>query len=359
MVGNWPNHGWKGAQEKQEEGGGGVIDLFDALAAQARERFARRRQPRWVDPALATLTHDRFSDPGWIFEPKFDGERCLAFRSGDEVRLLTRNRKQVNDTYPELVDALTAQQAGDFVVDGEVVAFDRGVSSFARLQRRIRLSDPEEARASGVAVYFYVFDVLHADGCDTTGLTLRERKSLLRRLLSFDDPLRYTTHHRAEGEHFWAQACRKGWEGIIAKRADAPYQHGRTSDWQKFKCENAQEFVIGGYTDPRGSRAAFGALLLGYHDAAGDLVYAGKVGKVGTGFDQRTLLRLGRELVRLERPRSAFARGGPPRSGGVHWVEPWLVGEVSFTEWTADGELRHPRFQGLRRDKRPSAVIRE
>jgi bifunctional non-homologous end joining protein LigD len=333
-----------------------VIDMSDALAALTRARTARRRQPRWVDPAFATLTHDRFSDPGWIFEPKFDGERCLAFRSGDDVRLLTRDKKQVNDTYPELVEALTAQQAGDFVVDGEVVAFDRGVTSFARLQRRIQLSDPEEARASGVPVYFYVFDVMHADGYDTTGLTLRERKSLLRRLLSFGDPLRYTTHRRAEGEHFWTQACRKGWEGVIAKRADAPYQHGRTSDWQKFKCENVQEFVIGGFTDPRGSRVGFGALLLGYHDAAGDLVYAGKV---GTGFDQRTLRRLGRELARLERPRPAFERGDPPRSGSVHWVEPRLVGEVSFTEWTAAGELRHPRFQGLRRDKRPSAVVRE
>lgn len=332
------------------------MDLSDALAALARARFASRRQPHWVDPALATLTHDRFSDPGWIFEPKFDGERCLAFRNGDDVRLMTRNKKQVNDTYPELVDALTAQQAGDFVVDGEVVAFDRGVTSFARLQRRIQVSDPDEARASGVPVYFYVFDVLHADGHDTTGLTLRERKSLLRRLLSFDDPLRYTTHRRAEGEHFWDQARQKGWEGVIAKRADAPYQHGRTSDWQKFKCENAQEFVIGGYTDPRGSRVGFGALLLGYHDAAGDLVYAGKV---GTGFDQGTLRRLGPELARLERRRPAFASGDPPRSGGVHWVEPRLIGEVSFTEWTADGALRHPRFQGLRRDKRPSAVVRE
>lgn len=333
-----------------------MIDMSDALAAHARARVSRRRQPHWIDPALATLTHDRFSDPGWIFEPKFDGERCLAFRSGDDVRLLTRDKKRVNDTYPELVEALAAQQAGDFVVDGEVVAFDRGVTSFSRLQRRIRLSDPEAARASGVPVYFYVFDVLHADGCDTTGLTLRERKSLLRRLLSFADPLRYTTHRKAEGERFWAQACRKGWEGIIAKRADAPYQHGRTSDWQKLKCENAQEFVIGGYTDPRGSRVGFGALLLGYHDSDGDLVYAGKV---GTGFDQGTLRLLGGELARLERSRPPFGRGDPPRSGGVHWVEPRLVGEVAFTEWTAAGELRHPRFQGLRRDKRPSAVVRE
>jgi bifunctional non-homologous end joining protein LigD len=313
------------------------------------------RQPRWTEPALATLTHERFSDPDWIFEPKFDGERCLAFRNGAGVRLLTRNKKQVNDTYPELVDALRAQRASDFVIDGEVVAFEHGVTSFARLQHRMQVSDPEQARASGVAVYFYVFDVLHADGRDTTGLPLRGRKNLLRRLLSYADPLRFTTHRNAEGEAYWRQACRKGWEGVIAKRADAPYQHGRTTDWQKFKCENVQEFVIGGYTEPRGSRIGFGALLLGYHDDDGRLVYAGKV---GTGFDNDMLRRLGDELGGLERPKPAYAKGELPRSG-VHWVEPKLVGEVAFTEWTADGELRHPRFQGLRRDKRPSDVVRE
>jgi bifunctional non-homologous end joining protein LigD len=332
-----------------------MIDMFDALAAMARERLARRRPPRWIDPALATLAHDRFSDPGWIFEPKFDGERCLAFRDGAGVRLMTRNKKQVNDTYPELVDALDAQQAAAFVVDGEVVAFDGGVTSFDRLQRRIRLSDPDQARASGVPVYFYVFDVLHADGYDTTGLTLRERKTLLRRLLSFGDPLRYARHRNAEGETYWRLACQRGWEGVIAKRADAPYQHGRTLDWRTFRCENAQEFVIGGYTEPRGSRSGFGALLLGYHDAAGTLVYAGKV---GTGFDEGTLLGLGSELAELERTAPAFEGGSPPRSG-AHWVEPRLVGQVSFTGWTAGGELRGPRFRGLRRDKQPAAVVRE
>ncbi|HEU5161000.1 MAG TPA: hypothetical protein VFU43_28645 [Streptosporangiaceae bacterium] len=211
-----------------------MIDLSDALAAVARERFARRRQPHWVDPALPTVTHDRFSDPGWILEPKLDGQRCLAFRGGDGVRLLTRDREQVNDTYPELVEALGGQRAGDFVVDGEVVAFDRGVTSFARLRRRIELTDPAAARAGRVPVYFYVFDVLHTDGQDTTGLTLRERKSLLRRLLSFADPLRYMPHRRGEGEDCWERARREGWRGIVAKRADAPYQHGRTSDWRRF-----------------------------------------------------------------------------------------------------------------------------
>jgi ATP-dependent DNA ligase len=194
-----------------------VIDLSDAMAALVRERLARRRQPHWVDPALPTPARDRFSGPDWIFEPKFDGERCLAFRDGDGVRLMTRRRVQVNDAYPALVDALAAQNADDFVVDGQVVESADGAD-----------------RAGGEPVCFYVFDVLHSDGCDTTGLTLRERKTLLRRLLSFDDPLRYTDHRDAEGEKYWQQACERGWKGMIAKRADAPYQQGRTPDWLQF-----------------------------------------------------------------------------------------------------------------------------
>ena len=316
-------------------------------------------QPSWVEPALATLTHERFSRPGWIFERKFDGERCLAFRDGDRVSLMTRNRKQVAGTYPEIAEAIGAQQAGDFIVDGEVVAFDGRVTSFARLQQRIGLATPQQARRSGVTVYFYLFDVLYADGRDTTGLPLLERKRILRRLLSFTDPLRFTVHRNTEGEAYWRDACRRRWEGVIAKRAGAPYRHGRTTDWLKFKCENAQELVIGGYTDPQGARSGFGALLLGYHDGQGRLVYAGKV---GTGFDNRTLRELHRELARLERDRPPFSAAGTrvalPRSG-VHWVEPRLVGQVGFTEWTTDWQLRHPRFQGLRRDKDAADVVRE
>jgi bifunctional non-homologous end joining protein LigD len=319
-------------------------------------------QPSWVEPALATLTSERFSRPGWIFERKFDGERCLAFRDGPRVRLMTRNQKVVSGTYPELADGIAAQEAGDFIVDGEIVAFEGRATSFARLQKRIGLSNPEQARRSGVAVFFYLFDVLHADGKDTAALPLLERKRILRGLLSFDDPLRFTVHRNTDGEAYWRQACGRGWEGVIAKRADAPYQHGRTRDWLKFKCENAQELVIGGYTDPEGSRAGFGALLLGYYDRQGKLAYAGKV---GTGFDNKTLRDLHLELARLERDQPPFRGGGVtqarrelPRTR-AHWVEPRLVAQVAFTEWTTDGRLRHPRFRGLRRDKDAAEVIRE
>jgi bifunctional non-homologous end joining protein LigD len=309
----------------------------------------------WVEPELATLTHDRFSDPGWLYERKFDGERCLAIRRGGRVSLLTRNRQQAGGTYPELAEALAAQDAGDFLVDGEVVAFAGKATSFARLQRRLGVRDPGPQLRRAVPVYYYVFDVLRADGADTRHLPLRERKRILRRLLSFGGPLRYTPHRNTDGEAYWAQACRRHWEGVIAKRAGAPYQSGRTRDWLKFKCENSQEFVIGGFTDPQGTRSGLGALLLGYYDANGRLTYAGKV---GTGFDAAALASLRRALGRMERPRPAFARGTLPKSR-VHWVEPKLVGQVAFTEWTGAGQLRHPRYLGLRRDKDPAAVTRE
>jgi DNA ligase D-like protein (predicted ligase) len=312
-------------------------------------------QPSWTDPMLATLSDRRFSDPGWVFEPKLDGERCLAFRNGRQVRLLSRNRKRLNDHYPELAEALAAQEADDFVVDGEVVAFEGGrSSSFARLQRRMQLGDPEAARRSGVAVYLYLFDVLHVLGREVTCLGLRHRKGVLRRLLSFDDHLWFTPHRNADGEAYWRQACRKGWEGVIAKRADAPYAHQRSDDWLKFKCVNQQEFVIGGYTDPKGSRHGFGALLLGCWQGD-DLVYAGKV---GTGFDHELLERLRRRLASLERARPPFSVGRLPNAG-VHWVRPELVAQIGFSEWTEDGQLRHPRFLGLRHDKRPREVVGE
>jgi bifunctional non-homologous end joining protein LigD len=320
-----------------------------------RSQSARPAQPAWLDPQLATLTQDRFSDPAWIFERKLDGERCLTFRDGQRLRLMTRNQLEVTTTYPELADALRAQQAHDFIIDGEVVAFDGNQTRFARLQRRLGIRNPGPELRAEVPVYYYIFDLLWADGRDIRPLPLRERKRLLRGLLSFDDPLRFTEHRDADGEAYWREACAQGWEGVVAKRADAPYQPGRSRDWLKFKCENAQEFIIGGYTDPKGSRTGFGALLLGYYDRDGKLTYAGKV---GTGFDRRTLTSLHETLAATERDRPPFERGVLPRSQ-VHWVEPRLVGQVAFTEWTADGQLRHPRFQGLRRDKDPADVVRE
>jgi DNA ligase D-like protein (predicted ligase) len=303
---------------------------------------------------LAVLTNERFSDPGWIYERKLDGERCLAFRHGGRLRLLSRTRQPLNDTYPELVGPLEAQRSDDFIVDGEIVAFEGRRTSFERLQRRIQLRDPASALRSGVAVFYYLFDILHLEGNDTSALQLRDRKSLLRNALSYGDPLRFLPHRNTEGEALYQDACRRGWEGLIAKRADAPYRHARSDDWLKLKCVNEQEFVIGGWTDPTGTRVGLGALLIGYYDRSA-LRYAGKV---GTGYSQAVLRDLRSRLDRLARAEPPFEHDGLPRSR-VHWVRPELVAQIGFTEVTRDGKLRHPRFLGLRDDKHPREVVLE
>lgn len=312
--------------------------------------------PSWVEPQLATLTHERFSDPEWIFERKLDGERCLAFCGPDGVTLRSRSDHEVTTTFPEIAGALAAQRHGNLIADGEIVAFDGAQTRFGRLQQRLGVASPPQRLLDDFPVYYYVFDVLYADGRDTRELPLTERKRLLAGLIDFRDPLRFTEDRAGDGAAFWRQACLDGWEGLVAKRADAPYLAGRNRNWLKFKCENAQEFVIGGYTDPQRSRVGFGALLLGYYDPDGALVYAGKV---GTGFDNRMLTNLHGMLARMERDSAPFTKGHLPSPRGVHWVTPRLVGEVGFSEWTDDGELRHPRFQGLRDDKDPREVVRE
>lgn len=327
-------------------------NLFDALPPSKRE--AKRRQPSWAAPMTAKVSRKPFSRAGWLYERKLDGERCLAFRNGKKVRLLSRNRKALNGTYPELVDALERQPCEHFIVDGEIVAFEGGRTSFGRLQQRFGIHDPAVARRSGIAVYYYLFDMLHLEGYDLTEVALRHRKSLLKRALSFHDPLRYNAHRAGRGEEYYEAACRKGWEGIMAKRADGPYLHSRSGEWLKFKCSNRQEFVIGGYTDPQGGRIGFGALLIGYYRGK-RLIYAGKV---GTGFNDALLRDLTARLEKIERRAPAFDSGDLP-SRRVHWVAPELVGEVVFTEWTSDGSLRHPSFLGLREDKDAGEVTRE
>jgi DNA ligase D-like protein (predicted ligase) len=319
--------------------------------------------PGWLEPQLATLTRDRFSDPAWIYERKLDGERCLAYRTGGQVLLMTRNRLDVSGTYPEVDEALAAQTSSDFVCDGEIVAFDDAATRFSKLQQRLGVRDPGSELRRRVPVFYYVFDLLYTGGQDIRRRPLLERKELLLEHLSFAGPIRFTEHRQGDGVAYFEEACRQSWEGLIAKRADAPYRAGRSKDWLKFKCENSQELIIGGFTDPQGSRTHFGALLLGYYDQQGRLVYAGKV---GTGFNEATLASLGRSLSELESKEPPFdpallprpSDGGPPRRG-VHWAEPKLVAQVGFTEWTEAGQLRHPRYLGLRDDKDPSAVVRE
>jgi DNA ligase D-like protein (predicted ligase) len=304
--------------------------------------------PRRAEATKATLTTEVFDDPNWIVERKLDGYRCLAFRDGGPVALESRNRLSLNGRYPEIAAVLDDQPCQRFVVDGEVVGLSGGRSSFEALQRR--------GHDRRVKVAFYVFDVLWLDGEDLRDRPLRERKAALRDALRFGEgTVRWTPYRRAhEGERLLAEACRKGWEGLIAKRADSPYAGTRSRDWLKWKCSAEQELVIGGYTAPRGSREDFGALLVGFYD--GDVLrYAGKV---GTGFDARELQALGQRMAALQRPDSPFGAGDPP-ARDTTWVEPELVAQVGFSEWTRDGRLRHPRYLGLRDDKPARDVVRE
>jgi DNA ligase D-like protein (predicted ligase) len=328
--------------------------LLRSLPKDVRAKLKRKRQPSWTAPMLATLTDERFSDPDWIFERKLDGERVLVFRQGKRVRLLSRNKKLLNNTYPELVDAYKKQPNCSFIVDGEVVAFQGRITSFSRLQGRMKLTDPDEARKSRVAIYHYLFDLVFFDGYDTTRLPLRHRKMLLRKALKFRGPLRFSAHRSEKGEKFYKEACKAGLEGLIAKNAESEYVHSRSRDWLKFKCVNKQEVVIGGYTDPKGSRIGFGALLVGYYKGK-QLKYAGMV---GAGYDDELLRDLGKKLRQIEKDDPPFLKNSLPKKN-VHWVKPKLVGQVGFTEWTGQGKLRHARFKGLRRDKKPKDVVRE
>jgi DNA ligase D-like protein (predicted ligase) len=301
--------------------------------------------PTGADAMKAVLTQERFSDPAWIFERKLDGIRCIAVRDGKDVRLLSRNDLSMNARYPEVADAIAGQPRERFAIDGEIVAFDGAQTSFAKLTRRAR---------EYVPVFFYVFDLLWLDGDDIRGLPLRDRKRLLRDAIDWHDPLRFTQHRNEDGEAFYAEACAKGWEGLIAKRVDSPYGAKRSKDWLKFKCGMGQELVIGGFSEPHGTRIEFGALLVGYFDGDGQLRYAGKV---GTGFDRPLLRSLGERMRALEQDASPFA--DDVRERGVTWVKPELVAQIGFSEWTRDGRLRHPRFLGLREDKPAAQVVRE
>ncbi len=316
----------------------------------------QRPQPTWMPPMLATLADDPPPVGGWIYEPKLDGVRVLVFASQGRVRLFSRNRKPLDAAYPELVEALSLAVRGDAVLDGEVVAIDpkRGVSSFALLQQRMQLRDPVRAARSGVPVTLYLFDILHYEGFDLTGLPLVDRKSVLRDVVWYDDPIRFTPFRTSGSARMYRDACARGAEGIIAKRADSRYVGTRSPEWLKIKCVLQQEFVIGGYTEPQGSRERLGALLVGYYD--GDVLrYAGKV---GTGYDRMTLEMLHQKLTPLHRRTSPFAPGPLP-AGTVQWVTPKLVAQIGYGEWTEAGLLRHPRFLGLRTDKAAREVRRE
>jgi bifunctional non-homologous end joining protein LigD len=311
--------------------------------------------PAFVEPQLATLVTHVPEDSGWLHELKFDGYRLLCRIDRDRVTFLTRNAQDWTARFAELAQAARQLPARQAIIDGEIIALEEdGSHNFQRLQNSFR--------AGGLRLLYYAFDLLYRDGRDLRAAPLLERKALLQRLVahrgkaSIDERIRYSEHWIGGAKKLLDEACKAGLEGIVAKRIDEPYRSGRGRSWLKIKCVRRQEFVIGGFTDPAGARAGFGALL-GVHDANGALRYAGKV---GTGFDDQTLHDLHCLLRKHERPSMPFTqRPGSGRLRGVHWVEPSLVGEVAFTGWTSDGLLRHPSFHGLREDKSPGEIIRE
>lgn len=313
--------------------------------------------PRRQGLMLASVGARPFSGKEWLFEIKYDGVRVLAVRTGKEAQLYSRNGQDITPSYPEIVRALRVLPLERFVIDGEIVAPDeRGRPSFQRLQARMHLKNPldiERARAA-VPVNGIFFDCLSLEGHDLRGLPLLERKEWLRLLLPARGVIRYGDHILEQGEAFFEAASEQHLEGILAKRTKSRYLSGRSKDWIKLKCQLRQEFVIGGYTDPQGARGHFGALHLGLYEG-GRLVY---VSKVGGGFDEKSLNTVWSKLQPFRRTTTPFDVGSP-NGRGNHWVEPKLVCEVRFTDWTRDGGIRHPIFLGLRDDKRPEECRRE
>ncbi|QDT74598.1 DNA ligase D [Lacipirellula limnantheis] len=308
--------------------------------------------PKEFQPQLATLVTRAPEGPDWIHELKFDGYRVLARVAAGKVQLITRNGHDWSHRFPSVVAAVKELPLASGIIDGEIVALnEQGVSDFQQLQNQLRRGDDR-------ALAYYAFDLPFAQGYDLTGVGLLDRKRVLQSYVPDDASgvVRFSDHIAGSGETVWNQACGGGLEGIVCKRADGRYASGRGPGWVKVKCTRRQEFVIGGFSKPEGSRTGFGALLLGYY-RGDELVYAGRV---GAGFTHQSLRDVHRALLKRKRKTPAYDQ--PPTGAdarGVTWVSPELVAEVAFTEWTDDGLLRHPSFQGLREDKSPKSIVRE
>ncbi|MBC7907495.1 MAG: DNA ligase D [Rhodospirillaceae bacterium] len=303
--------------------------------------------PPRLAPMLASLTQAAPAGGDWIHEIKLDGYRLLARLDGGACTLFTRNGHDWTRKFPTIATACMALPCRNAWLDGEVVALDRhGVSRFHDLQSA--LSEGRDA-----SLIYHLFDLVYVDGFDLSQSALTDRKELLRRLIGAQQgPLRYTDHLDGQGDAFQRQACAFALEGVVSKRRDRPYRPGRGKDWLKVKCTSSQEFVVAGWAPQQGRRTGIGALLVGVFDRSGKLVSAGRV---GTGFGEREAATLEERLTPLVRPTSPFGT----TEKGVTWVEPKLVIEVEFTNWTPDGQLRHPSYQGMRLDKDASEVVRE
>ena len=305
-------------------------------------------------PQLATLVKAAPAGDEWLHEMKFDGYRMVCRIEAGRVNVQSRNLQDWTAKFSGVSAACAELPVRQALFDGEVVALaSDGTSDFQTLQNFLSAGQADK-------LIYYVFDLLYLDGYDLTGAALADRKQVLAQLVPGTDRgiIRLSEHFEGSGPEFFAQACRLGLEGIISKRSDRPYERGRGYDWLKTKCVKREEFVIGGYTEPAGARNALGALLIGYYSKNKELVYAGRV---GTGFTEKTLADLQKRMRPLEQSKSPFVNlsGTTGQARGVHWLKPSLVGQVEFTEWTREGMLRHPSFQGLREDKPAHEVVRD
>lgn len=323
-------------------------------AKKASTRGKRDPMPTIATPMLATLIDEAFDDPEWLFEIKWDGYRAICtVREDGSIELVSRNGLDMLQKFPELSELANAWNTLPIIVDGEIVSLDaNGRSSFQRLQES--LSSRRAGGRKRGPLSFVAFDLLYADGKDLRKTPLEDRKALLERAIVDDDLVLYSKHVLGNGCALFAQAEKQQLEGIIGKRRDSIYVERRTRDWVKIKAQLMQECVVGGFTEPRGSRTGFGALLLGLYDGK-NLEY---VGHVGTGFNTKLLHSLTADLKKIERKTSPFSTRVESNTK-PHWVEPKMVAQVRFTEWTRDGYLRQPAFLGLRLDKKPKECVRE
>jgi len=324
-------------------------------AAPVVKDLARLKAPRRAvtlaeaEPMLAETREQPFSKPGWLFELKLDGYRVRAAREGGEARLVTRNGHDIASAFPEIARALTALPYEGFIMDGELVVPDEaGRPSFQRLQNRAKVSRAIDVRRAAVEspAVLYVFDLLAFEGYDLRPLPLEKRKALLEQIVPRVGPIKYLAHFEKDGEALYEQVVKMGLEGIVAKKADSPYRAGRSANWLKIRADRVDDFVVVGFTRPKGSRSGFGALDLGAYED-GKLVYAGRV---GSGFTAAQLKEVSAVLERSVRPTPAFS-GPVPRDPGHTWVEPTLIAEVRYKEWTDEGLLRQPVFVRFRDDK--------
>jgi bifunctional non-homologous end joining protein LigD len=338
--------------------------VFEALSKPAASSSGaiKRPMPSAIHPMLATSIDEPFDGPDWLFEIKWDGYRAIAFIEDGKAQLVSRSQNDLTPRYPELKDLPRFTKAKTAILDGEVVALDaEGRASFSLMQQRtgFRSGGRRGATNADVPVLYYAFDLLYLDGYDLRKLPLEERKKKLAALIVDGDALRYSDHYENQGKALFKIAQEKGLEGILAKKRDSIYQERRSTEWLKIKIRHRVECVIGGYTEPEGSRAHFGSIVLGLYDKQGRLIH---VGQAGSGFNQKSLAEIWKMLQKRETKQKPFY-GEVEALRKVFWVKPELVAEIEYAEWTegASGgsgpKLRAPVFLGLRDDKDPKECL--